>query len=71
MLSNLEQQVFDISSSHLQFDEDLLKMRDKFSSDKLATFDRLGLLTQLTDFATMLSPETVETSVDPPQGKIE
>jgi hypothetical protein len=52
ILSNLERQIFDISSSHLQFDEDLFKMRDRFLGDRRTAFEKLGLLTQPTDHST-------------------
>lgn len=57
VLSNLEQRAFERANSHLQFDSELLKMRDKFQTDKWGAFERLGLISRLADGSFVVAPE--------------
>jgi hypothetical protein len=59
VLTDLEQRAFDKTKSNLEFDAELLKMRDKLRRDKWNAFERLGLIFQLSDGSFFVSPETV------------
>jgi hypothetical protein len=64
VLTNLERRAFDSMSSHLQFDAELLEMRDKLENDKWAALEKLKLISLLPDGSYAVWPETATHDAD-------